>query len=175
MPGLWQPVVHNFDKAGWLVFVRSADGLLGISPDALSSVSDYVQDRSATPEAGGVLLGRRLLDCNDVAVDEITRPQPGDSRSRYQFFRRRSGHQQAVDKAWTDSGGSSIYVGEWHSHPEPSPSASTVDLRTWAEKTTSDVTGDGLFFIIVGIDEIAVWEGAPGMTKPVQLRPREET
>ena len=167
--------MDNLDKAGWLVFLRNGDGLLGISPSAMTSMSNYEQDRSATPEAGGVLLGRRLLDCTEVAVDAVTHPQPTDSRSRYQFFRRRSGHQEAVDDAWAESGGSSVYLGEWHTHPEPSPSASGVDLAAWTERTASQPTGEALFFVIVGTDEIAVWEDAPGNSQPARLCPREET
>ena len=167
--------MNNVDQAGWLVFVRKGDGLLGISPAAVSSMSDYLQGVRAAPESGGVLVGRRLLDCTDVAIDAVTRPQSTDSRSRFTFFRRRSGHQEAVDEAWARSGGSSLYLGEWHTHPEPSPEASGVDLLGWTKKTSSNETGgEALFFIIVGTDEIAVWESAPGCSQSVRLGPRSE-
>jgi hypothetical protein len=38
-------------------------------------------------EAGGVLLGRHLLDTDDIVVDEVTTPQKSDRRSRFGFFR----------------------------------------------------------------------------------------
>jgi len=78
----------------------------------------YVQDVPTKPEAGGVLLGRHILETGDIIVDLITEPMPSDRQGRFRFFRARRPHQAAIDRAWRASGGTYTYLGEWHTHPE---------------------------------------------------------
>ncbi|MEO5730278.1 MAG: hypothetical protein ABI134_35585, partial [Byssovorax sp.] len=52
------------------------------------------------PRAGGVLLGRWLIDSDAVIVDDITTPQPADARSRFAFFRSAGAHHVAIEAAW---------------------------------------------------------------------------
>jgi hypothetical protein len=52
----------------------------------------YAQHELARKEAGGILLGRYILDSNDVVVDEVTVPTPEDVRTRVNFVRAKRGH-----------------------------------------------------------------------------------
>lgn len=128
----------------------------------------FVQDTPSKPEAGGVLLGRYILDTHDVVVDLITEPMPRDLRSRVRFFRHRRGHQIAIDQTWRESSGTCTWLGEWHSHPEHNPSPSFTDHADWRRKLLVDRYDEVLFFVIVGIQNICVWEGAlPSWKKPL--------
>lgn len=115
-------------------------------------------DRSAL-EAGGVLIGRHIVGTNDVVADLATTPTPGDRRRRTSFYRS-SLHQEAMDEIWAESRGTLVYLGEWHTHPEPRPSPSSIDLRDWSRRLKNDVVeAQFAFFVIVGNAQTAVWEG----------------
>jgi integrative and conjugative element protein (TIGR02256 family) len=145
-----------------LTLRRPGGGRFQIGADALETLSGFVQDAPGRREAGGVLLGRHIAGSADVVVDEVTTPMPGDRRRRFGFFRAAHRHQQAIDQAWKDSAGTSGYLGEWHTHPEPLPTPSLIDRVGWQYKLHFDHHVGLLFFVIVGTDAVAVWEGAPG-------------
>jgi len=110
-------------------------------------------------EAGGVLLGRHLRDGSAIIVDAITTPLPGDIRSRTTFFRHQKRHQAVIDEAWLSSDGTCTYLGEWHTHPEPIPTPSMVDWADWRRRLRIDQYSEPIFFVIVGTQQVAVWEG----------------
>ena len=145
-----------------LTLRRPGGGRLQIGADALESLKGFVQEGPCHREAGGVLLGRHIVGSSDIVVDEITTPMPGDRRRRFRFFRAAHRHQQAIDRAWKQSGGTRGYLGEWHTHPEPLPTPSLIDQVGWQYKLHFDQHVGLLFFVIVGTEAIAVWEGARG-------------
>src|SRR5436853_506966 len=100
-----------------LVFKRPADGLFQISSKAIEQMLGYTQYRIDQPESGGVILGRHILDTNNIVVDMVTKPTVADRQSRNRFFRSRQIHQQHIDEAWKNSSGTCTYLGEWHTHP----------------------------------------------------------
>ena len=107
-------------------------------------------------EAGGVLLGRRLAG-GHVVVDEITEPIPTDVRARYAFHRSAE-HQAAIDEAHARSGGTCGYLGEWHTHAEPNPRPSSVDIEDWQRHACEDTyDGEELIFVIVGQEHVRAW------------------
>jgi integrative and conjugative element protein (TIGR02256 family) len=141
------------------VFVRGNGGLVAFSDQAISVFGQYVQRRARDREAGGVLLGRRVIQSNDVVIDEATEPAPDDSRARFRFFRRAEPAQKAVDRVWANSDGTVNYLGEWHSHPEDVPTPSGLDLSSWRETLVqARFEQDFLLFVIVGRTATKVWE-----------------
>lgn len=122
-------------------------------------MQQYVQTSSNKPEAGGVLLGRHLLQTPDIIVDLVTVPLPGDSQSRFRFWRAKELHQKAINQAWNESRGTCTYLGEWHTHPESTPVPSIIDHLNWQRKLLVDRFTNPLFFIIMGIEQLCVWEG----------------
>ncbi|MEZ4961940.1 MAG: Mov34/MPN/PAD-1 family protein [Saprospiraceae bacterium] len=148
-----------YTEAPEIVFQRSKGGRLKISSEALSQMETYRQVSTDTKEAGGVLLGRYIKDSTDVVIDCISTPQRNDKRTRFSFFKNKKEHQNIVNKAWAESNGTSNYLGEWHTHPEPSPTPSSVDKQTWLRQVVeSTFENDSLFFIIVGTTDIAAFE-----------------
>lgn len=134
-------------------------GQLLVVESALETMDRYRQTNWRRREAGGVLLGRHLLDASDIVVDEVTAPQRRDKRSRYSFFRSQD-HQEVVMTRWAASHGTQTYLGLWHTHPESGPTPSTTDLRDWRRACRKDqYFGGRLFFLIVGTSTICVWQG----------------
>lgn len=118
------------------------------------------------------MLGRYLMDAQDVVVDVVTTPMPGDRQSRFRYFRGRRRHQDAIDWWWDESRGTCNYLGEWHSHPEAKPSPSGLDVQGWRRKLAYDeVDGNAIHFVIVGTQEIRVWRGERRTGELVRLSP----
>lgn len=145
-------------------FRRPDGSVFVLDAAALAILLGFRQVRRRDTEAGGVLLGRYILDAPHVVVDEVTTPMKGDRRWLTGFHRGRDTHQRVIDARWTASGGTCQYLGEWHTHPEALPNASPVDRRDWARRLRSDTfDADSLFFLIVGIEGLRVWEGSRAM------------
>lgn len=128
-----------------------------VAEKAVEQMQSYAQRRWWHTEAGGVLLGRHLLDSEDVVVDEVTTPQTTDARSRFGFFRSKK-HQALAHERWRHHSSTMAYLGLWHTHPEEVPTPSSVDRRDWQQALLRDTfEGDLLFFPIVGTRQIRVW------------------
>lgn len=144
-----------------LVFHRLDGSGVKVGPVALSRMLVFQQTGSSHTEAGGILLGRYIAGCRDVVVDEVTSPMEGDRRTRFAFHRSPARHQAVIDSRWAASRGTCQYLGEWHTHPELSPTPSSVDLSDWRRRLRADrFDGDALLFVIVGICEVRIWEGS---------------
>lgn len=143
-----------------IVFRRPNGAVVKIDSMALARMLEFQQLEAHQPEAGGVLLGRHILGCSDVVIDEVTSPMPGDLRKPLTFHRGQAQHQQVIDERWRNSEGTCLYLGEWHTHPESCPVPSHVDLTDWFRRLHTDhFDGESLFFIIVGTREVRAWEG----------------
>lgn len=145
-----------------LVFAVTATRRLIFTYEAVIRLQASAQRSPRQAEAGGVLLGRHLLDSNDLVVDEITVPQKQDRRSRFTFFRSRR-HEQVARAKWAAAKGTLAYLGLWHTHPEIDPVPSRVDLRDWEKAVAYDTfEGERLFFLIVGTERMRAWTKARG-------------
>ncbi|HEX3529510.1 MAG TPA: Mov34/MPN/PAD-1 family protein [Thermoanaerobaculia bacterium] len=152
-----------------LTFARSRGGRFQIGPATMQTIRRYIQDSPRKLEAGGVLLGRHIADSDDIIVDDLTVPIRGDRRGRYLFMRGHEAHQKVIDRAWRDSEGTCVYLGEWHTHPEPVPTPSSVDCINWKRKLKQDEFNGCVFFAILGTQEVRVWEGHQGGAKLLPL------
>lgn len=140
-----------------LVYRVTAEQQLIITEYALKKMQAFAQRYPWSKEAGGVLLGRHLLDSHDVVVDEVSTPQNTDRRSRFSFFRSYK-HEEVARERWQQELNTSAYLGLWHTHPERDPSPSGVDQLDWQRAVCSDTyEGDRLFFPIVGTHCIRIW------------------
>jgi integrative and conjugative element protein (TIGR02256 family) len=142
-----------------VTFQKSDEGKLKVGAPALAKMRRYIQSLPYQAEAGGLLLGRYIIDSSDIVVDLVTVPMRGDVRNRYSYLRRSRMHQILMEKAWTESKGTCTYLGEWHTHPESIPTPSSVDRHNWHCRLYEDTyEGESLFFLILGIDELVAWE-----------------
>jgi integrative and conjugative element protein (TIGR02256 family) len=149
-------------------YERPGGGLVVFGSAAWMTMLGFRQMESSALEAGGVLLGRLILNSSDVVIDSITLPTVKDRRERFRFWRGKSSTQKLVDQAWHVSGSTRVYLGEWHSHPEEDPRPSSLDLSDQARIVRSAKYEHGfLFFAIVGTRRVRVWEAvASGQISP---------
>lgn len=110
---------NPFAIGGWVL----------VEPEVLETVDRFRQDTDDKPEAGGILLGFRRGQ--HLHVVEATSPTENDRRSQTGFERSPEPHQQIALDRWRTSGGTTDYLGEWHTHPQPQPSPSGVDIAEW--------------------------------------------
>lgn len=140
-----------------VVFQVTPAQRLIIVDEAVRQLISYAQRSWWQAEAGGVLLGRHLLDSDDLVVDEVTTPQKQDRRNRFSFFRSKQ-HGIVARTRWTAHNHTMAYLGLWHTHPERNPTPSEIDLRDWKNAVSNDVfEGDRLFFPIIGTEKIRIW------------------
>jgi len=142
-----------------LIFLRPDGARFEVSIAAWQTMQGFIQQASDATEAGGVLLGRHLRDGSAIIVDAVTVPVDGDRRARTRFHRAQRRHQAAIDAAWAASARTCTYLGEWHTHPEPIPTPSSVDWADWRRRLLHDRYTEPLFFIIVGTTATRAWEG----------------
>ena len=147
---------------------------LVVSREVVDRLQRFRQIFRTDTEAGGLLLGRHLLDDRTRIVDAVTEPLPGDRRRRRSFFRG-AAHQRAALRYWRLTRGTGAYLGSWHTHPEPDPHPSSVDRRDWAAAVARDsYAGASLCFVIVGSGVTRAWERSrPTSTDSARLRELE--
>ena len=130
-----------------------------IFKNVVEKFNRYRQTKKGQKEAGGLLIGRHLLENEHLVVDQITEPSWWDKRFRT-FFYRSSSHNKILYKAWKASDKTQTLIGLWHTHPEPVPSPSTVDWGDWSRTIGhGDFAGESVFFLIVGSVKVRVWQG----------------
>lgn len=143
-----------------VTFSLSNNGKLKFSEHAIERIQAFKQDKPDATEAGGVILGRFILNSKDIVVDDISIPMIGDKRKRFSFIRNAKSHQRIIDNQWLKSKGTCNYLGEWHTHPELYPSYSETDVSNWKDRLKNDhFSSRYLYFVILGLNELAVWEG----------------
>ncbi len=121
---------------------------------------------STATEAGGVLLGARRGP--HLEITDLTTPYPRDVRKRTYFDRRDSRHNAYAYKRWLGNNRKVGYLGEWHTHPERTPSPSTLDIGEWRQLVKPH--GPDLVFLIVGTDDIWLGLGGGRGLKPCASR-----
>ena len=136
------------------------DGRVKIAASPCWLLNTYRQIKPDDCEACGLLIGR-VLHNGSVVVDEISEPGPTDKRSRFGCTLEDPSHQQMADKLHSDSGGCVGILGHWHTHPEPIPTPSSIDLNDWRRRLQNDVYNDNrLLFVIVGTERTRMWLGS---------------
>jgi len=87
----------------------------------------FRQVKMKSPESGGILLGQ--MKNSDMYLLRVSIPNPKDSFHRTGFTRNREVAQIIINHEFFNSGKKTIYLGEWHTHPEDNPSPSFQDTK----------------------------------------------
>jgi len=99
-----------------------------IEPAVIALLSHYRQVNRNAREAGGVLLGYMRGPHFHILL--ATSPGLGDRRSRTSFHRSDKSHYQEFLSARKNDP-LLAYLGDWHSHPEDTPTPSSLDQSEW--------------------------------------------
>ena len=143
-----------------LIFKMSNKGLIKLPVEVIEQLKEFIQDEGNKLEAGGIIAGRFIVNSKDIIIDKITKPTVKDTRERFSFIRNQEEHQKIIAQYWKNSKGTCNYLGEWHTHPESYPEPSSIDTADWKRHLKKDqFSSRYLYFIIVGIKEINIWEG----------------
>jgi integrative and conjugative element protein (TIGR02256 family) len=97
-----------------------------ITSTTIKIIESYKQTKKKDHESGGILLGQ-ILD-NNIYILKATTPNKFDKSSRYSFECDKDAAQVLIDYEFINSENKTIYVGEWHTHPENFPNPSHIDI-----------------------------------------------
>lgn len=100
------------------------------------------------PESGGVLLG--TVHERGLLITAATTPSPLDRQLRYFFERLPFGHRAVAKRLWRSTGGTTRYIGEWHTHPQDNPTPSDIDQEEWQKLAMVRADKRPLLAVIVG-------------------------
>lgn len=148
--------------------IGRSDEVIHFEPTVLDHFARHRQLRFWHHEAGGQLFAR--IDGQRIVVSEATAPRPTDRRGRFFFEPDRAGEQAEIDVMFTRG---LHYVGDWHTHPERSPTPSGRDHATMSSRVRlSRHRLAGFVFVIVGQLPppegltVVVHDGASGYVLP---------
>jgi integrative and conjugative element protein (TIGR02256 family) len=96
-----------------------------ITRPVLHTFRRYRQRKADHPEVGGQLFG--TFHDNEVWVEAATVTPSRGGRMRYFFHPDRDHEQRDIDVQFVEG---RHYLGDWHTHPESSPTPSSQDLST---------------------------------------------
>lgn len=96
-----------------------------IDQEVLEILKRYKQTEITMPESGGILLGQIVQ--SSIFVKRISIPNRFDKSGRHYFYRDKHAAQLIVNYEFLNSDRRTIYLGEWHTHPEQHPKPSGTD------------------------------------------------
>ncbi len=108
-----------------------------LAPGAIGTIEAEIRKntriRGARVETGGLMFGDIDDSLKTVWLDSATGPPPDSVASERQFLCGVEGTQEISEARKTASGGSSHFIGIWHTHPVSMPEPSDDDLIAMAE------------------------------------------
>ena len=106
----------------------------------------YRQKRWYQSEAGGQLFAR--FSASRIVVEQATGPRRTDRRTRTSYVPDRTAEQREIDSRHAKG---LHYVGDWHTHPEPVPGPSSLDIASISESVRKSTHAlNGFLLVIVG-------------------------
>ena len=140
-----------------------------ISRKVLDIFNSFVQDTKSKNESGGLLLGQ-VVDRN-IYITKVSVPNAFDKAGRCKFIRNKKAAQIIIDHEFINSGNKTIYLGEWHTHPENRPSPSGIDLKMLKGQFKNNrINEEYLLLIIRGIKDlyVAMYDGKDFSNKIIE-------
>lgn len=123
-----------------------------INNNVISTLNAYRQLESHQHEKGGILIGRFTED--KVIIVGLTHPFSQDKSTRFSFNRQDPMHDKILQAHWQLSHNKVGFAGDWHTHPESIPTASSIDLKGWENQVEHP---HPYVFLIQGIEKLTVY------------------
>jgi len=100
-------------------------------------------------ESGGIILGQ--VNKEIILINRVSIPNDKDKATKNSFNRDKDSAQEIINHEFTRSNGKTIYLGEWHTHPEENSKPSSVDIKMIKEQFKGNIINiDFLILIIIG-------------------------
>lgn len=114
-------------------------------------------------QSAGVMIGRRIIDTEDVVVDEVTVEALGK-----RAFRSSEPHESAHTGWHLRTDGRVGYLGEWQAY---GGQGDARHMREWERRLREDKPGvDHVLFALVYPDGVRLWEGDVATGRLVEMR-----
>ncbi|OCN03418.1 hypothetical protein A7X67_11070 [Clostridium sp. W14A] len=141
---------------------------VNFSPEVKDFLEFWMDHDNYRMEAGGLIIGT-MEASTQLTITDITTPQLSDHRLPFRFFRSETSHQEKMDELWEESGFRKLYLGEWHTHPEPYPHPSFVDISGWKKIASKKQNSSWMLFLILGQRGFRLWTVENGKIKELTL------
>jgi integrative and conjugative element protein (TIGR02256 family) len=131
-----------------------------ISDSVLELIKSFKQFGAIENESGGILLGQ--ISDKSIYILRASTPNKFDKSSRYSFECNKDAAQVILNYEFQNSDKKTIYIGEWHTHPEKNPTPSGTDKSMIIGQFKKNKLNEPfLILIIQGLSEfyIALWDG----------------
>jgi len=117
---------HQGDSGVALVAPLAGTGqCVVLESEARRTIERYRQLKGDASEAGGQLFGAVTL--SDLRVVAASGPYDGDNRGKFEYRSEPGAAQAEIERQFARG---LLYLGEWHTHPEEVPVASSRDVAT---------------------------------------------
>ena len=151
--------------------LQSVPATVLLTSALVESLTSDVKRHGHDRERGGILLGFRRGP--HLHINEATFPMRDDVGTMFAFRRSSIGHKEIALRRWRQSNRTIDWVGEWHSHPEETPSPSSVDIRSWKEITRSRAAP--MAFVIIGWKRGWLGLCVPNRDNPIRYKEVERS
>lgn len=117
---------------------------LSITPKVLEIFKKYRQVSFKSRESGGLLFA--AIHENEIIITSVSTPQKCDWRSRFGVIINKKSRETLPKKMHTQG---LHFIGEWHTHPEPTPTPSGVDLKSMADCFSQSIHEHPFFIMVI--------------------------
>ena len=114
-------------------------------------------ERKCRREKGGILLGWVFKDHDEIT--NLVGPSSSDVAGFFSFLRKRGPAQKSINRTWNNSGGYTVYLGEWHTHPGNDPSPSKQDKNMISDALRKTQMELEYLYLIIGGKDKSYWIG----------------
>lgn len=121
--------------------------LIRLAPRAIDVIVTEAPKTADGREIGGILLGHDHGE--QLEVTTAGGPGPDAIRETRRFLRDLAYSRALADRAYRRDG--SVWIGEWHTHPDGCSEPSTIDLATYARHISNPKLGFARFLTIIGV------------------------
>ncbi|PSH11160.1 hypothetical protein B7R74_21960 [Yersinia pseudotuberculosis] len=140
----------NHDESITAYLYPNSESYVHIEKSVIDKILYFRQNTLLQPESGGVLIGE--YRGKHILISHCTLPGQEDEYSRLFYHRKSSHHQHELERIWSLYG-THTYIGEWHTHPENTPTPSYLDISEWKKNLPTDRI---MIVLIVGIMEFYI-------------------
>jgi len=130
-----------------MIYFSGGHFKVAIAQNVINRIKEFRQLDANSNESGGILLGQVKDDY--LYVLKVSEPSKLDKSSRFSFERNAQEAQKVINKEFTKSGKKTIYLGEWHTHPEDYPKPSSADLIMICDQYNKNELNEDLVLMFI--------------------------